>query len=137
MWPWLKSHLLFTWGGLHRYFGNANGVRREYERAIHYFDLAYRANPGFHQALIAGAVLRYRELGNADGAIASLSGLLEQSPEHGSARFNRALAYQEAGRYQEALEDLRAFLGQGRPGDENYGAAERLSLLLADLLEKA
>jgi tetratricopeptide (TPR) repeat protein len=72
-------------------FGNANGVRREYERAIHYFDLAYRANPGFHQALIAGAVLRYRELGNVDGAIAlSLRALLEQSPEHGGARFNRA-----------------------------------------------
>jgi tetratricopeptide (TPR) repeat protein len=137
MWPWLKAQLLFTWGGLHRYFGNANGVRREYERAIHYFDLAYRANPGFHQALIAGAILRYRELGSVDGAIASLSRLLEQFPGHGGAHFTRALAYQEAGRYEEALDDLRAFLGQSQPGDENYDSAERLTLLLTDLLEEA
>ncbi len=137
MWGWLKGQLLFTWGGLHRYFGNANGVRREYERAIHYFDRAYQANPAFHQALLASATLRYRELGHVDGAIASLSGLLQQSPEHGGARFLRALAYQEAGRYQEALDDLRAFLAQSQPGDQQYDSAERLTRLLADLLEKA
>lgn len=137
MWSWLKAQLLFTWGGLHRYFGNANGVRREYERATRYFDLAYRANPGFHQALLAAAVLRYRELGNVDAAITALSGLLAELPEHGGARFNRAMAYQEAGRYQEALEDLRTFLRLSRPGDQNYDSAKRLAVLLGDLVERS
>lgn len=137
MWSWVKAQLLFTWGGLHRYFGNANGVRREFERATHYFDRAYRADPRFHQALLAAAVLRYRELGRVDAAIAALSGLLVELPEHGGARFYRAMAYQEAGRYQEALEDLRAFLSGAHPADANYASAERMATLLGDLVESA
>lgn len=135
MWSWAKAHLLFTWGGLHRYFGNANGVHHEYERAAHYFDRAYHADPSFHQALLAAAVLRYRELDRDGAAIESLSRLLAEAPEHNGARFNRAMAYQQAGRYQEALQDLRAFLDRAQPGDANYALALRMAALLGDLVE--
>jgi tetratricopeptide (TPR) repeat protein len=133
MWSWLKAYLLFTWGGLHRYFGNANGVRREYLRALHYFDRAYQTDPTFHRALVAGAVIRYRELGEIDGAIAALSGLLQETPDDGAARFNRAMAYQEGGRYQEALADFRSYLQQAQPGERYYEAAQRMVVLLGDL----
>ncbi|MDT8306253.1 MAG: tetratricopeptide repeat protein [Anaerolineae bacterium] len=134
---WVKAQLLFTWGGLHRYFGNTNGVRHEYERAAHYFDRAYRADPNFDQALLAAAVLRYRELGRVDAAIDDLSGLLAANPAHSSARFYRAMAYQEAGRYQEALQDLQAFLDRAQPGDPNFDSALRMAGLLDDLVAPA
>ncbi|NLF64816.1 MAG: tetratricopeptide repeat protein [Chloroflexi bacterium] len=135
MWSWLKAYLLYTWGGLHRYFGNANGVHREYLRAVHYFNLAYKTDPGFHRALVASAVIRYRELGEIEGAIAALSDLLQAVPDHGEARFNRALAYQEAGRYGEALADFRSYLQQAQPGDAYYDEARRMVVLLGELAE--
>jgi tetratricopeptide (TPR) repeat protein len=137
MWVWLKAQLLFTWGGLHRYFGNANSVRHEYERAVHYFDRAYQTDPNFHDALVAAAVLRYRELGRVDAAIDALSHLLLAVPDHGPARFTRAMAYQEAQRYPEALHDLQAFLQQAQPSDANYDSARRMVTLLGELVEQA
>lgn len=132
---WLKAYLLYTWGGLHRYFGNANGVRHEYLRAIHYFDLAYKTDPTFHRALVAGAMIRYRELGEIEGAITALSELLQAAPDYTEARFNRAMAYQEEGRYQEALADFRAYLEQARPGEAYYDEARRMVALLGELAE--
>ena len=136
MWVWIKAQLLFTWGGLHRYFGNANGIRHEHERAVHYFDRAYRANPGFHEALIAAAVLRYRELGQVGAAIDALTALLLEIPDHNNARFTRAMAYQEAGRYPEALQDLEIFLERAQPADTHYISARRMVALLGDLVEQ-
>ena len=135
MWSWLKAYLLYTWGGLHRYFGNANGLRREHLRAVHYFDRACRADPSFHRALVAGAVIRYRELGEVDLAITALSTLLQTAPGHAEARFNRGMAYQEGGRYREALADFRSYLQQARPGEEYYAEAQRMVALLGDLVE--
>jgi tetratricopeptide (TPR) repeat protein len=135
MWSWLKAYLLYTWGGLHRYFGNANGVRREYLRAIHYFDRAYEVDPTFHHALVASSVIRYRELGEIDKAIVALSRLLQETPDAADARFNRAMAYQEGGYYREALADFRAYLRQARPGEEYYDAAQRMVVLLGELVE--
>lgn len=134
MWPWFKAHLLYTWGGLHRYFGNANGVRREYQRAVHYFSRAYQTDPTFHQALLARAVLRYRELGEIEAALADLTALLQADPENMAARFNRALAYQESGRYHEALTDLHVYLAHAGPGEAHYESVQRMASLLYDLL---
>lgn len=135
MWSWLKAYLLYTWGGLHRYFGNANGVRQEYLRAIHYFDLACKADPTFHRALVAGAVIRYRELGESEQAIAALSDLLQAAPDHAEARFNRAMAYQGGGQYREALADFHAYLQQAGPGEAYYDEARRMIALLGELGE--
>jgi tetratricopeptide (TPR) repeat protein len=137
MLSWLKAYLLYTWGGLHRYFGHANGLRREHWRAVHYFDLAYKADPSFHRALVAGAVIRYRELGEVDRAITALSSLLETAPDHADARFNRAMAYQEEGRYREALADFRSYLQTAQPGEQYFDEARRMVALLGDLVEPA
>ena len=56
-------------------------------------------------------------------------------PDHGEARFNRALAYQEAGRYGEALADFRSYLQQAQPGDAYYDEARRMVVLLGELAE--
>ena len=106
----IRSYLLYTWGGLHRLFGNQNNLRREHERAVYYFDRAYAVNPSFLQARLARAVILWRELGELEEAIANFSELLERDPAYGPALFNRAMARQELGHYEAALHDLEVYL---------------------------
>lgn len=110
MWKLIKSYLFYTWGGLHRYFGNQNNLVTEHRRAVHYFTRAYEANPEMEQALLARAILRGRELEETDAALADLETLLADDPTYGPALFNRALIYQQLGKYTLALADLNAYL---------------------------
>ena len=77
MWRIIKSYLFYTWGGLHRYFGNQNNLVKEYRRAVDYFTRAYETNAEMQQALLARAVLLGRELAEPDAALADLETLLE------------------------------------------------------------
>lgn len=112
------AYVLYTWGGLHRLFGNANNLRREHERAVHYFTRAYAVNPQFRRARLERAIILWRELGRVDEALTDFDALLEEDPTYGKALFNRALAQQERGRYALALADLDAFLQL--PQDDAY-----------------
>ena len=72
MWRAIRAYLLYTWGGLHRYFGNLNSIPREHERAVHYFTRAYQVNPAMHEAVFARAVILWREMDRLDDALADL-----------------------------------------------------------------
>lgn len=109
-WLFIKSWLLYTWGGLHRYFGNANILRSEHTRAVHYFTRAYEVDPRFRTARLSRAVLLGRELGQIPAALADLDALLAEDPTYAPALLNRGLMLQEIGRYPEALTDLQAYL---------------------------
>lgn len=134
MWQTVWAYLLYTWGGLHRYFGNQNNVPREHERAIHYFSRAYQVNPQMLQARLARGVILWRELGRVQEAIADFDALLEQDPAYGEALLNRALARQEIGEYALALADLEVYLQL--PGGDNYrDLALRMQHTLREVVE--
>lgn len=130
------AYVLYTWGGLHRLFGNANNLRREHERAVHYFTRAYAVNPKMRRARLERAVILWRELGRIDEALTEFDALLEADPAYGKALFNRALARQESGRYALALADLEAYLRL--PEEDAYrGSARHLRQLLSEMLQDA
>lgn len=132
MWRVIRSYLLYTWGGLHRYFGNQNSISHEFERAVHYFTRAYRLNPNMTHARFARAVILWRELGRLEEALADFNALLKEDPDDGPALLNRALIRQQTGAYPEALTDIRRYLAL--PPDPEYrDLAERLEPLLQEL----
>lgn len=131
------AYVLYTWGGLHRLFGNANNLRREHERAVHYFSRAYSVNPKMDRALLARGVILWRELGRVDEALKDFDALVEADPADGEALLNRALAQQESGRYDEALADLNAYLQLPEKNAYYHDLALRLHGLLSETVAGA
>ncbi len=105
----LWAYLVYTWGGLHRYFGNKNSMRSEHEAAVRYFSKAYDIDPTFQRVRLERGVLLFRELGRTEEALADFDALLAEDPDYAPALFNRALLAQQNGRYQDALNDLEAY----------------------------
>lgn len=132
-WYYLKAWALYTWGGLHRYFGNQNSMRSEHERAVHYFTRAYQADPMFRMARLSRAILLGRELGRDVEALADFDALLADDPAFAPALLNRGLVLQQNGRYQEALADLQTYL-QLPDGREHAQEARQMVALLQDVL---
>lgn len=107
----LWAYLVYTWGGLHRYFGNQNAMRSEHEAAVRYFTKAYEIDPTFLRVRLERGVLLFRELGRMDEALADFNALVEEDPIYAApALFNRAMLAQQNGRYQDALNDLEAYI---------------------------
>ncbi len=129
LWAWL----LYTWGGLHRYFGIQNSMAREHERAIHYFSRAYDVDPTFRAARLHRGILLGRELGRIEEAIADFDALLAEDPTYNLALFNRGMMWLENGRFPQALADITAYLELADPSDENWPDAQRIVGLLRDL----
>lgn len=134
MFRFIRAWLIYTWGGLHRYFGNQNNMRSEHEAAVRYFTRAYRIDPTWRRARLERGILLYRELQRLDEALADFDALLAEDPAYGPALFNRALLAQEAGRYQDALEDIEAYLSL--PGEAYQAEAARIAAFLHQLLEE-
>lgn len=130
IWAWL----VYTWGGLHRYFGNKNNMRGEHEAAIRYFSRAYAIDPTFYQARLARAVLLWRELGRLDEAQADLDALLAEQPDYADALLNRAMVAQENGRFHDARTDLEAYLRL--PRADYKAEASRMLVILNDITEE-
>ncbi len=128
-WAWL----LYTWGGLHRYFGIQNSMAREHERAVHYFGRAYAVDSTFRAARLHRGILLGRELGRVDEAIADFDALLAEDPTYNLALFNRGMMLMENGRFPQALSDIEAYLQQSDPSDENWNDAQRIARLLRHL----
>ncbi|MCB8977175.1 MAG: tetratricopeptide repeat protein [Ardenticatenaceae bacterium] len=128
LWAWL----LYTWGGLHRYFGIQNSIAGEFERAVHYFGRAYQVDPTFRAARLHRGILLGRELGRIDEAIADFDALLAEDPTYSLALFNRAMMWMENGRYPQALADMETYLAQSDPSDENWNDAQRIVRLLRE-----
>jgi len=107
----LWAYLVYTWGGLHRYFGNQNAMRSEHEAAVRYFTKAYEIDPTFLRVRLERGVLLFRELGRTEEALADFDALVDEDPIYAApALFNRALLAQQYGRYQDALHDLEAYV---------------------------
>ncbi len=130
----IRAYLVYTWGGLHRYFGNKNGLRQEHETAVRYFSRAYKIDPTFRRVRLERATLLWRELGQPEEALADFDALLQEDAEFGPALFGRALILQEYGRYQEALNNLDTYLSLPNP-EPYHNEATRIAALLRQLQE--
>lgn len=128
------AYLVFTWGGLHRYFGNHNHIRSEYEVAVDYFSRAYNIDKRLRQSRLARAVLLGRELNRPAEALKDFDALLREDETSAPALFNRAMLYQQLGRYPLALADLESYLHQ-EPEGEFHLPALRMRQLLRDLMK--
>jgi tetratricopeptide (TPR) repeat protein len=133
MFRYIWAHFVYTWGGLHRYFGLKNNVRSEHEAAVRYFNRAYHIDKNFRRARLERSILLWRELGRLDEAIAEFDALLSEDPHYSPALLNRALAAQEGGRYESALADLEAYLRL--PPDEYHREAARMATLLREIVQ--
>jgi tetratricopeptide (TPR) repeat protein len=106
----LRSRWHFIRATTHRHWGNRNGVRIAYERAVDAFTRAIECDAQFTDAYFQRGKLYWREIQNYYRAIRDMSRVLELDPEYHEALFNRALAYQQRGDYDEAIADLENFL---------------------------
>lgn len=127
------AYLLYTWGGLHRYFGNQNLMRSEHETAVSYFTRALQTDPTFRQARLARGVLLWRELGRFDEAMTDFDALLANNPHDAPALLNRALVRQQNGRFRLALTDLETYLSLSHD-DPHRTEAQRIANLLRELI---
>jgi len=125
------AYLVYTWGGLHRYFGNQSHIRSEHETAVSYFARAYTIAPDYRQARLARGVLLSRELGRYDEALAEFNWLLARDAADGEAMLNRAMVYQQIGDFEAALADFEAYAAQG---GVHVDEAERTAVILRELL---
>jgi tetratricopeptide (TPR) repeat protein len=129
----LWAYLVYTWGGLHRYFGNQNSLRSEHEAAVRYFSKAYAIDPTFRRVRLERGVLLFRELGRMEEALADFDALLAEDPTYAPALFNRALLAQQNGRYHDALADLKAYTALSP--NEYQKETSYLISLLQDLID--
>ena len=130
----IYAWLIYTWGGLHRYFGNKNNMVVEHERAVHYFARAYAIDPTFRAARLQRAILLSRELGRYVEAISEYDAMLADDETYGDALLNRGILLQEIGRYREALADFEQYLRL--PDNDAYLAeAHRFVVYLREIVK--
>ena len=125
------AYLVYTWGGLHRYFGNHSHIRSEHETAVSYFARAYAIAPDYRQARLARGILLSRELERYDEALAEFNWLLTRDKVDSEAMLNRAMLYQQIGNFEAALIDFEAYV---ELGGVHVGEAAKTAVLLRELL---
>lgn len=129
------SYWLYTWGGLHRYFGNQNSTIREYERAVYYFKRSYEVNPHFAYARLQRAIILGRELRRFEESLAEFDAYLQTEPNDGRALLNKGLVLQGYGRFPEALETIQQYLNLPEQ-DEHYEEAQRIAGYLQEIIDE-
>lgn len=119
---WL-SYLFYLWALVHRTIGSSNNDAPEFRRAAHYFGRAYAQDPSFKRAKLDQAIMLWRELGEAEPALALLDELAAEDPPYGPALFNRALIHQQGWDLPACAADLEAYLTSAGPEDVYWEAA--------------
>lgn len=132
----LLARFYYMWGSLHRNFGNRTSFTREHASAVQRFTQAYQMDPTMRKALLDRGILYHREMGMPDEALKDFNNLIEDDPEFAPALLNRAMVFQELGRYSEALQDIRAYLALPEENEDYYLIATRTAALLQDIVDE-
>jgi tetratricopeptide (TPR) repeat protein len=130
----IQARVFYSWGSLHRNFGNVSSLRSEHRAAVLRFTQAYEKDPGLRQARLDRGIVLYRELGQHEAALEDFNALLEEDPTYGPALLNRAMVGQERGEYATALADLEAYLAISPEGDQYRSIADRTAALLREII---
>lgn len=131
---YLWAYLVYMWAGTRRHLGIRHANKEEYLAAANLYARAYHIDPRLRRARLERAILLWRELDRGKEAIAEFDALLADNPADSQARFNRALANQQSGRYQAALEDIEQYLQFPEADDAYWDTAMRMRVLLQDLV---
>jgi tetratricopeptide (TPR) repeat protein len=132
----ILARFYYMWGSLHRNFGNRSSFVREHHSAVERFTQAYMADPTMRKARLDRGILFYREMGMLDEALEDFDALLDEDPEYLPALLNRAMVYQERGRYSEALRDLESYIKLPSEDEEYYLIASRTVALLREVVDE-
>ncbi|MFN2187747.1 MAG: tetratricopeptide repeat protein [Candidatus Promineifilaceae bacterium] len=132
----ILARFYYMWGSLHRNFGNRSSFVREHRSAVQRFTQAYHADPNLRKARLDRGILYYREMGMLDEALEDFDALLEIDPDYSPALLNRAMVYQEQGRYADALVDLEAYLALPMEDEEYHQIASRTATLLQEIVDE-
>lgn len=119
----------YLWSArVHRHYGLAHADKEEFLSAVEDYRRAMECNPNLAPAYLERGILLWRELGRASHALRDLNTALTLKPNWGDALFTRGLAYQAAGDYHAAMNDLDAYVKQG---DKKWrsDAASQLALI--------
>lgn len=82
-------------------------------------------------------VLLWRELRQFKEALSDFDALLQEDPTYTQALFNRAMAYQGCGRFDDAVRDLETYLEMASASsDDYYLMGQRNLILLKGMLEE-
>lgn len=95
------------------HLGNVRGERRLYDLALDWFARASRWDSSFARPYLERGVIFWRELDHPRRAIIELSKALTLNPGLHTARFNRAIAYQQLGEYARARKEFQSYLERG------------------------
>jgi tetratricopeptide (TPR) repeat protein len=119
----------------HRHYGLIYADQREFVDAVDEYTRALSYNPSLRRAYLERGILYWRELNHPRRAIMDLKAALALSPGWPEALFCRAMAFQAAGEFPSAINDLSEYL---RSNDSAWRVdAERQLALLRSLVGEA
>ena len=132
----IVARIYYMWGSLHRNFGNRSSFVREHQSAVQRFSQAFQMDPSMKKARLDRGILYYREMGLLDDALEDFNALLEEDPDYSPALLNRAMVYQEQGRYKESLDDLEKYIDLPVEDEEYHQIATRTAVLLREIVSE-
>ncbi len=132
----LLAHFYHLRGMTWRHWGHQYDDPAAYRRAEQDFTRAIEILPTFAQALYDRGLLRWRELGDGEGAEADLTRVLELDPQRAEAWFNRALAREVMGNLPGAVADFRRYLSEGDDPQWREISRRQIALLEAGSTEE-
>jgi tetratricopeptide (TPR) repeat protein len=135
--PWtrLRAVIHFWSARTHRHYGIVFSDRNEFEDAVEEYGRAIAFNPAMRKAYLERGILYWRELNEPKRAIADLTAALQLKPGWPEALFCRGLAYEAAGDFPAAIQDLAGYVSSD---DHAWrSAAERQLVILRSLTGEA
>jgi tetratricopeptide (TPR) repeat protein len=128
----IAAYIWFAWGLSLCYRGNRLHNREFYRAGIASFGRAVQLWPGFAPAFYRRGLIRGRELGEYQAAIADLDQASRLRPEWPEPYLQRGLFHRFNGAPQVAFQELSRYLDLAPPGYWRDEAARQLSLLQHD-----
>ena len=135
LWARLRGIFHFWSARTHRHYGIVSGDVQEFEDAVNEYGRAIASNPALRRAYLERGILYWRELNHPQRAIADLTAALGLSPGWPEALFCRGLAYEAAGDFPAAIDDLARYVSSNDLAWR--AAAERQLVLLRSLSGEA
>ena len=118
------SYFHYSIGLAHRYWGNAHGLRSEYEKAIEQFNRALSYKADYAKVYLDRGILYWREMDHPRRAIYDLTQALTLDSRLSEAQFNRGIAHQQLREYDKAIADFHQYLQHGdHPYWREYAAS--------------
>jgi tetratricopeptide (TPR) repeat protein len=128
--------MFYLWSGrVHRHYGIIHADTDEFQSAVEAYQRAVMIDPSLGIAYLERGILLWRELGRSPHAVRDLNFALGLRPDWPEALFNRGMAYQAAGDYESAAQDMVAYLALGEDTWREYAMRQlkAIRVMLADM----